>query len=178
NSSTSSPLIYGDFDSDHLRLNANVGIGYTPYDSYSLVVKGGTTNSLRVYEDVLQTYALYVSGDAYATGNWYIPSDQNLKTNILTYQNAVEDLLKIRGVKFKWNIDEKSDVTYPEGDQFGVIAQEVVQVFPELVKKDSEGKLAVAYANFTPILIEAIKEQQKMIEELQERIAVLEEKNE
>ena len=170
---SSNALIYGDFDSDQLSLNASVGIGYGPYDSYSLVVKGGTVNSLRVYEDIGQTYAFYVSGDAYATGSWYTPSDQNLKTNIHTYQNAVEDLLKIRGVKFNWNIDEKSDVTYPKGDQFGVIAQEVEKIFPELVKKDSEGKLAVAYSGFTPILIEAIKEQQRMINELKQEIEKL-----
>ena len=102
----------------------------------------------------------------------------NIYKGLETIFEASNLLVKKNLVKFEWNIDEKSDVTYPEGEQFGVIAQEVEKIFPELVNKDSEGKLAVAYANFTPILIEAIKEQQKMIEELQERLAVLEKDNE
>ncbi|MEO5681819.1 MAG: hypothetical protein ABIQ88_04215 [Chitinophagaceae bacterium] len=52
-------------------------------------------------------------------------------------------------------------------DQIGLIAQEVEAHFPQLVLIDKEGIKSVAYANMVPVLVESIKEQQKMIEELQ-----------
>ena len=48
----------------------------------------------------------------------------------------------------------------------GVIAQEVEKILPEVVKEDEEGMKSVAYGNITAVLIEAIKEQQKQIDEL------------
>ena len=48
----------------------------------------------------------------------------------------------------------------------GVIAQEVKEVLPEVVQQDSEGKYSVAYGNMVGVLIEAVKEQQKQIDEL------------
>ncbi|MBA7554266.1 hypothetical protein ES705_46879 [subsurface metagenome] len=59
-----------------------------------------------------------------------------------------------------------------------MIAQEVEEVLLELVKEGPEGLKSINYSGISVVLVEAIKEQQKMIGELQERIAVLEEKNE
>ena len=55
--------------------------------------------------------------------------------------------------------------------QSGVLAQEVRQVLPHLVKEDDNGLLSVNYSGLIPVLIEAIKEQQKRIDELEKRIA-------
>ena len=52
----------------------------------------------------------------------------------------------------------------------GVIAQEVLEVVPEVVNKDASGMYNVSYGNLTAVLIEAIKEQQKQIDELKEII--------
>jgi Chaperone of endosialidase len=52
----------------------------------------------------------------------------------------------------------------------GVIAQEVQEVLPEVVVEGSDGILSVAYGNIVGVLIEAIKEQQKQIEELKAKI--------
>ncbi len=60
--------------------------------------------------------------------------------------------------------------------QIGLIAQEVEQVFPELVTTDSNGFKMVDYVHLTPILIEAIKEQQLIIESIQDRLTALEQK--
>jgi len=67
--------------------------------------------------------------------------------------------------------------------QIGVIAQEVEKVFPELIAEDENGYKAVGYEKFTPVLIEAIKEQQLKIDELEnlnkeliERIKALEDR--
>lgn len=59
---------------------------------------------------------------------------------------------------------------FPEGRQYGVLAQAVEVVLPEVVKTDSIGDKAVNYAGIIPVLIEAIKEQQKLIEKQQMEI--------
>ena len=58
----------------------------------------------------------------------------------------------------------------PEGEQIGVIAQEVEKVLPQTVLTPEDGYKSVDYSRFTPILIEAIKEQQKQIDELQKMV--------
>lgn len=76
-------------------------------------------------------------------------SDENLKKDITTIENALEKVNQLRGVDFTWkDTDEKSK---------GVIAQELQKVFPELVSEDSNG-LSINYSGLIGVLIEAIKE--------------------
>ena len=89
-------------------------------------------------------------------------SDETLKENVITIENALEKVLSLRGVEYD-RIDNGEH-------QIGVIAQEVEKVIPEVVypkspSADYETK-SVAYANLIGLLIEAIKEQQKEIDEL------------
>ena len=85
-------------------------------------------------------------------------SDARLKTNVKTIENALEKTSKMRGVTF-----EKNGVA-----GLGVIAQEVREVFPELVVEaaDEDKTLSVAYGNIVGVLIEAVKELKAEIEEL------------
>jgi hypothetical protein len=98
------------------------------------------------------------------------PSDERLKTNIETLTNVLSSIKQIRGVKYNL----KSD---PENSQIGVIAQEIEAVFPELIQtSDSGEKLkSMNYQNLTGVLLQAIKEQQVLIESQQSTInAILE----
>jgi hypothetical protein len=127
-------------------------------------------------------YRLHVVGDVYATGQVYcygagICSDQIWKTNIKPIQNALDNVLKMRGVTYYWKVDEYPDKHFPEGEQIGFIAQEVEKVYPQVVLTDKEGYKSVDYSKLTPVLVEAIKEQQKIIEELQKVIQQLQEEN-
>ena len=71
---------------------------------------------------------------------------------------------KLRGVSYTRNdIEDKTT-------KVGLIAQEVKEVLPEVVSIDKEEKYSVAYGNIVGLLIEAIKEQQKQIEELKSNI--------
>ena len=83
-------------------------------------------------------------------------SDQNLKTNIHTVNNALETISTLRGVSFDWKETGKSS--------YGVIAQELQEVLPELVN-DGEVK-SVNYNGIIGVLIEAIKELKKEVEDL------------
>jgi hypothetical protein len=87
-------------------------------------------------------------------------SDINLKTNIHQIENSLDKVLQIRGVNFDWKETNKASA--------GVIAQEVEKVLPELVN-DGENK-TVNYNGLIGVLIEAIKDQQKQIEELKNKI--------
>jgi hypothetical protein len=106
------------------------------------------------------TYRLEVSGTAAAT-DFNSTSDRNKKTNITTIESAVEKVKRLRGVEFDWIADGKHCI--------GVIAQEVEEVIPSAVQGD-EGNKTVSYGNLVGLLIQAIKEQQTVIDQLKSKI--------
>jgi len=91
-------------------------------------------------------------------------SDQRLKEDIKTLNNAVDIVNSLRGV------------AYIKGGkaELGLIAQEVEQVIPQVVGEDMSGYKTIAYGNMVGLLVEAIKEQQKTIKELTTRLENLE----
>jgi len=96
------------------------------------------------------------TGNLIVSGTVTANSDEKLKKNVQTIENALEKVRNLRGVEY----DRKDSGEH----QIGVIAQEVEKIIPEVVYGD-EIK-SVAYGNLIAILIEAIKEQQKEIDEL------------
>jgi hypothetical protein len=80
-------------------------------------------------------------------------SDASLKTNVETISDALTKVRKLRGVSFDWANNKG-----PAGKHIGLIAQEVAEVAPEAVIKDSKGVLGIAYGQLVSILIEATKE--------------------
>ena len=101
------------------------------------------------------------SGDVIA----FYSSDKRLKDNIIPISNPIEKIKSIGGYEFDWN-DNQS--TY-EGHDIGVIAQEIEEVLPELVTTRNTGYKAVKYEKIIALLIEAVKEQQKQIDELRNK---------
>mgnify|MGYP003121170051 CR=1 FL=1 len=110
------------------------------------------------------THRLDVSGSILATSNITAYSDINLKKNIEVIPNALDKVSQIRGVTFD-RIDLED-----ESRQSGVIAQEVEKVLPEVVRTSQDGTKTVAYGNMVGLLIEAIKEQQKQIDDLKAKL--------
>ena len=97
-------------------------------------------------------------------------SDLRYKKNIQTINSAPDIISKIRGVKFEWNADEYPKKAFPTGEHYGVIAQEIEKIIPEIVKEGPDGEKSIAYTELIPILIEAIKTQQKQIDELKAKL--------
>ena len=89
-------------------------------------------------------------------------SDRRLKQNIHTITNPIEKVSALRGVNFEFIKDGKK--------QIGVIAQETEEIIPEVIGECPDGYKTVQYGNIVGLLIEAIKEQQKQIDELKEKI--------
>ena len=118
----------------------------------SIVISGGmgVNNTINVGGDVI----------AFAS------SDKRLKENIKPIANALDKVCKISGNTFDWN--EEKQKTY-KGRDYGVVAQEIKEVMPELVDTRDNGYLAVKYDKIVPLLIESIKELKKEIEELKSK---------
>jgi len=172
-------LIFGDFANENLRFNGNVGINTNYANGYGLRVDipAGQTDY----------YAIVASGDVWAYS--FVPSDKHFKTNIIEIPDAIDQLIKLRGVMYDWDQSKGIHITSKKKG-IGVIAQEVEKVFPELVRENDEGYKAVHYTGLIPVLIEAVKEQHaenqelkksienqhQLIKNLEERIAAMESK--
>jgi trimeric autotransporter adhesin len=103
---------------------------------------------------------------------WFL-SDKRFKENIKPLNNTLEKLQKLNGYNYTFKTEEFKDKNFNSGRQIGFIAQEIKEVFPELVMDTRDGYLAVNYTQMTPVLVEAIKEQQAQIEELKAMIKTL-----
>jgi hypothetical protein len=86
-----------------------------------------------------------------------------LKTNIETLGNALQAIDSMRGVRFEYKDQKK----YAKGPKIGVIAQELLKVYPEMVTKGTDGFFKVDYTQLTGVLIQAVKEQQQKMKQQQ-----------
>lgn len=105
---------------------------------------------------------LNVTGDITA----FYTSDQRLKDNVVAIEDPLVKVLSISGNTYTWN--EKSG---KEGNDVGVIAQEILEVLPEAVVTRDNGYLAVDYHKIVPLLVEAIKELSAKVENLEQKLA-------
>ena len=136
--------------------NGNVSMGTTTLYTYRLYISG----------------TLGVLGGIYSNGSW-ISSDSSLKSNILPIDNALSKVMNLKGKTYSL---KNADLEYRKDNiNYGFIAQEVEKTIPDLVTtlKDSSGLLAINYDGFIPILVEAVKEQQSIIENLQQELESL-----
>jgi hypothetical protein len=101
-------------------------------------------------------------------------SDKNFKENITPIPNALEKISRISGNTYDWKVDMKEFHGF-EGNDVGVIAQEIEEVLPQLVTTRENGYKAVKYDKLVALLIEGIKEQQTQIHSLTIEIEKLKE---
>jgi hypothetical protein len=104
----------------------------------------------------------------------YSSSDIRFKENIKPIENALQKISKISGNTYDWKTENKIEHGY-EGNDVGVIAQEIEEVLPQLVQTRENGYKAVKYDKLVALLIEGIKEQQTQIHSLTIEIEKLKE---
>ena len=124
-----------------------------------------TTGALIVDGGVGIAGALNVGGDVVA----YASSDERLKDNIELISNPIEKVQSLKGVTWNWN--DNADELQQSLPNVGVIAQDVEKVLPQLVTDRDNGFKGVDYAKLTGLLIEAVKDQQKQIDELKSKLS-------
>lgn len=148
---------------------------YIAYNSGTPLIGGNFATSRIGINRMPTTYTLEVGGTIWANGasisagstTW---SDERYKTHVIPLNNALNHILMLQGVEFEWRQADFPDLNFPKGNQIGVIAQEVEKILPQLVYTGPDGYKSVSYEKLTPVLIEAIKEQQKIIEKQQSEI--------
>jgi hypothetical protein len=122
--------------------------------------------ALTVYGDVGIGGDILSNGTAYFNGGSFSLSDKTLKKNVVEIECALDKVTQLRGVYFDWIDTEK----FNDKHQVGLIAQEVEEVIPELVNTSESGIKSVNYAQITGLLIQAIKEQNDIINNLKEML--------
>ncbi len=109
---------------------------------------------------------LDVGGDIYSSGmlvcsGTSCSSDSSLKTDIRPLNGALEKVMELNGVRFRW----KKGVGSAD-DNIGFVAQKVEKIFPEFVHTRPDGQKSISYDKMTAVLVEAVKQQQSMIQDL------------
>jgi trimeric autotransporter adhesin len=219
NTNSSTPLIYGEFDNDILKINGKIKVNTvaTPgnemqinnsnnfthsngiqnfgsgSDEFMISSREGSGETAGVYGDG-NTVSIWSAGDANQgqspalvyfldedlfdavdnnpynntalksyispAGAYVQISDKNKKENIVKIENSLEKIEKISGYTYQFKL-APSEIL--KGDKpiksSGVLAQELELILPEAVQKNEAGDYFVDYAAITPLLIEAIKEQ-------------------
>ena len=137
------------------------------------VIANADPSTLRLIKVENATNTLSVSGSIESSGNItaFASSDERLKENIVQIPNSLEKIKQIKGVLFNWKEGYDKVHPYGENKDVGVIAQEVQQILPEIVKENVHNQfLGVRYEKLTPLLLEAIKELSKKVEELEKKL--------
>jgi len=104
--------------------------------------------------------------------SWLTNSDIRYKKNVSTLENVLEKVSNLRGVRY--DLTEVDDSSPGHGKHIGFIAQELETEFPEFVVTGDDGYKSVAYDKMTAVLLQAVKEQQAIIETMMHRIEMLE----
>ena len=120
-----------------------------------LFLPAGNT-ALTLTAELTATFAshVYAAADVYA----YYSSDPILKENKELIDNPLEKICKLGGYSFDWKKSAKKHGDHLEGKDYGIMADEVQSLFPELVQTRDNGIRAVKYDKLVPLLIEGIKE--------------------
>jgi hypothetical protein len=158
-------------------------------NDYILTATGGTTingeGNLRFDGSALKVTGSVAISSSLAVGNItpsttvgridasndivaFSTSDFRLKENITPILNPISKIEAIGGYTFDWKPEHK-DLHGFEGHDVGVIAQEIEVIMPEVVTTRDSGYKAVKYEKLVPLLIEAIKDLQKQVDELKNR---------
>ena len=144
-------IAWGDNSSDNLRF-------LRPNNKETMIITGSGRVGINRTNP---SYKLDVNGGMRAQfiTTW---SDLRLKKDIAKLDGVLDKLAALEGVSYAWRPEH---TTGSQGRHLGLIAQDVLKVFPEVVSKDEEGRLSVSYAQLVPVLVEAVKEEQKQIAE-------------
>lgn len=126
----------------------------TSTTQYPLMVRSTTGTATTSYVSSTKLYFNPSTGELSAT-DFNSLSDLRLKENISPIDNVMDRLNMVKGVSFNWKDNGHKS--------YGVIAQEIEKVFPELVKSDAESQKTVSYIPLIAFLLEAVKSQQEQI---------------
>ena len=158
------------------RLNAETVVSGSSQITLSSTTGGTTASNVQFNSLGIGMAASATAGRIDATNDIvaFSSSDIRFKENITPIENALDKISKISGNTYDWKAENKVEHGY-EGNDVGVIAQEIEAVLPQLVQTRENGFKAVKYDKLVALLIEGIKEQQTQIHSLTIEIEKLKE---
>ncbi|BEG98100.1 tail fiber domain-containing protein [Bacteroides sedimenti] len=158
--------------------NANICLQNASYEN--AIYSNGNQISIVKYNNwvtksklTLTDTGIILTGNTYCTGELaaYSTSDERLKTNVRSINNGLDVICRLAPVAYNWNKKAKElNPHKTDARDFGLIAQQLEQVLPELVHESSDGYKSVDYVKIIPYLIAGMKEQQTQIELLTNKL--------
>jgi hypothetical protein len=140
----------------------NIGVyGYNPN------LSGGPSSDWAGYFDG----DVNINGTGYITAGVWSTSDKRYKQQIKPLEGVMDKISKLNGYTYTYKTEEFPAKGFDSRSHIGLIAQELKEVFPELVREDAKGYYAVNYEGMIPVLLDAVKNQQKQIDELKALVA-------
>lgn len=130
-------------------------------------IDNGYNGRVSIAGEPYYNYPFSVNGSAFASGGTWQASDIRYKKNIEPIENALNKVLMLKGKSYEYKTDEFPGFNFDNTTTLGFIAQDLAEVLPEVVKIDSNGYYSMNYNELIPVLVEAIKEQETKIEQLQ-----------
>ena len=151
----------------------NTGVTSITGTANQVVASAGTGGVTLSLPQSIATTSAVAFASVSATGDIvaFSGSDRRLKNNIVNILDALNKVKQLNGVTWEWN-EDANEVT-KTAPSTGLIAQEVQEVLPEVVKEREDGYLGIDYSKMVGLLVEAIKEQQTQIAELKAEVEAL-----
>jgi endosialidase-like protein len=170
---------------NNIAIGSNAGMNLTTGHNNIDIGNGGVAaeaNTIRLGDDAFQTRAFIAGISGRSTGGTSIPviidgfgqlgtapSSRRYKYDIVDMDRTTDDLMQLRPVTFRY-LAQGSDAPL----QYGLIAEEVAEIYPELVMRNKDGQVeAVAYQFLAPMLLNEVQKQHRTIEEQKSTIDAL-----
>jgi hypothetical protein len=150
----------GDANQGYLTVATGTG-------SHSLLI-GGYGGTSTIKSVIFRNFKTNTLVDIEAK-NVAVSSDARLKHHIQPLQGSLDRITRLRGVGFQWKHDPPTSAAI----HLGLLAQEVMEVVPEVIGSGQDGHYLLDYSGLIPLLVEALKEQQAQITQLQAQVAAL-----
>ena len=174
NTTANGVYIYGSSNTIYTNGSFTADVKITAPDIHAADMHAGTFHGLSgEFSNIGVSGHISANGNSYAN-NHIDTSDKRYKKDIQKVTDYSEKLSKIRGVTYFMRKDEFPEKNFDERRQFGVIAQEIQEVFPNLVFKiNDDGYLGVNYTGLIPLLIDQSNRQKDQIAKNKEMLAVM-----
>jgi hypothetical protein len=139
-----------------------------PWESAFMTrVHNRNTNAYNLWNGYYDKEVFFVNGEGWSWSRQgaYVGTDNSLIKNRSNIQSPLESVMKLNGIRFTYSDGKGHNSS--NNYRLGLVAQELEQVVPEAVKIMPDSLLSVSYSDLVPLLVEAMKEQQSQISELQ-----------
>jgi hypothetical protein len=153
--------------------SGNIILAGRPSDLFTIVVDNSSIRGFRILNNWAFPAAFEVYGSGLVKANGIVlTSDALEKEQIKDLGSQMDKIKKLKAVSYKWKDKEAKG----EKTIFGLLAQDLEKVYPDMVFRGDSGELGIYYIELIPVMLEAIQEQQAIIEQQQKQLLGIEQR--